>query len=165
MTIVELIESLEEDLVKLFKNSEFETKSSKGTKTPKIKTGWHVAKNTRQSKEDIEKNKEEFPSILITPVVEDETREESSVELLLIFGSYSDDEDGWKDVFSMCEKTRQFLKTNYKVGESFAIKDNFKTHYPDSQPYPTWFCWMNVSFNLYGPVIDSVTAELMGDLL
>lgn len=150
MILISLIDELESIFKNLFKNSIYETKS-KEYKVPNILSGWYTVKG--------KKPEEEFPYILISPVTQDDIGDDSTVELLIIFAAYSMDFDGWKDSALMAEKVRQHLEKNHTINERYAIKDSLKITFPDEQPYPQWFCWMNVKFNVYKPVLEEVSYE------
>lgn len=146
MILISLIDELESVLKDLFKDNIYETKSKK-YKVPDIKSGWYTVKG---------KNNDEFPYILISPVAQDDTGHDSTVELLIIFASYSMDLDGWKDSALMAEKVRQYLETNHTIDSKYVINDSLKIVFPDEQPYPQWFCWMHVKFDVYKPELEEV---------
>lgn len=143
MILINLIDQLKEDFEKVFKNNPYSTKDGK-SKIPEIKTGWYTSKN--RSKDS------EFPYILISPVEQVDTVQESNAELMIIFAAHSLDEDGWKDSALMAEKIRQYLGTNHVIGDCYEIGDQVKITFPDEQPYPQWFCWIHLKFNIYNPV-------------
>lgn len=144
MILVSLIDELEKAFQDLFKNNIYETKSKKH-KIPDIKTGWYTVKGKN--------NDEEFPYVLISPVEQDDGND-STVELLIVFAAHSMDLDGWKDSALMAEKVRQYFETHNTINGKYVINDNLKIVFPDEQPYPQWFCWMNVKFTVYKPVIE-----------
>lgn len=143
MILIDLVDELKKEFEDLFRDNVYETKSKK-IKTPNIETGWYTSKNTD----------EEYPYIMISPVEQDDTGDNSSVQLLIIFAAYSKDPDGWKDSALMAEKVRQYLETRHAIADKYEVTDNIKITFPDTQPYPQWFCWMNVTFTVYKPSID-----------
>ncbi|MGJ0848263.1 hypothetical protein ACR77J_16345 [Tissierella praeacuta] len=147
MILVSLIDELENIFKKLFKDNIYETKS-KQYKVPEIKTGWYTVKG--------KKPEEELPYILISPVIQDDTMDGSTVELLIIFAAHSMDLDGWKDSALMAEKVRQYLEIHHTINGKYEISDSLKIIFPDEQPYPQWFCWMNVKFTVYKPELEEV---------
>lgn len=156
MTLIDLMKDFKEELETVFKESKFETEAIQKVKEPQITIGWHIKKSTKHNLNDVEKAKEEFPSILITPVNQKDTSSGSSANLLIIFGAYSEDEDGWKDALSMAEKTRQHLKINYCIAKKYIINKTIEIDFPDVQPYPMFFCWMSVSFEMPDLVVENL---------
>lgn len=144
MILIDLIDELKKELENLFKDNTYETKSNT-LKTPNIDTGWYTSKNV---------NNEEYPYIMISPVEQNDEGDSSDVQLLIIFAAHSKDSDGWKDSALMAEKTKQHLETKYSIAEKYQITDKIKITFPDSQPYPQWFCWMDITFRVYRPSID-----------
>lgn len=145
MILVSLIDELENNFKDLFKENFYKTKKQ-SYKAPDIRTGWYTVKNRS--------NEEEFPYILISPVEQDDTGDDSTVELLIIFATYSEDLDGWKDTALMAEKVRQYLDTNHTINGRYEIGDKLKVIFPDEQPYPQWFCWIRTTFTVYKPGLE-----------
>lgn len=143
MILISLIDQLEEDFKKVFKENPYQTKNGE-EKTPDIKTGWYTSKS--RSKDS------EFPYVLISPVEQVDITQESNAELMIIFAAHSLDEDGWKDSALMAEKIRQYLGKNHVIGDRYEIGSEIKITFPDEQPYPQWFCWIHLKFKIYNPV-------------
>lgn len=150
MILISLIDELETILKDLFKENAYETKS-KAYKAPDIKTGWYTVKGKNSD--------EEFPYILISPVIQDDTSNDSTVELIIVFAAHSMDPEGWKDSALMAEKVRQYLETNHTINKKYEIDNNLKIVFPDEQPYPQWFCWMHAKFNVYKAALEEVYYE------
>ena len=152
MHIFELMNSLEEELTEVFENQEYEVKSPTvhdplETKKVDIGQGWKTSK----------KNKEEFPYILISPLENTFNWEEDILELMLIFGVHSMDDDGWKDAALMANKVKFHLNKKYIIGRNFPLTkegQSLTISFPDARPYPQWFCFMTLRFNGYNAVVD-----------
>lgn len=142
MISIDLVESLKKDLEELFSDNldSYETKYQ-DKKAPKVNTGWY---NKKVDKED-------FPYILISPISQKESRNEARVDLMLIIGTYSKDDDGWKDTALVAERIRQFFKSRKYISNKYEIGDDLRIDYLDEQPYPVTFCAMYVNFNIYNP--------------
>lgn len=143
MISINLVESLKKELENLFKDdvqNGYETKYP-DRKPPKVNTGWY---NKKVDKED-------FPYVLISPISQNENLNETKVDLMLIIGTYSKDNDGWKDTALVAERIRQYLRTHKYIDKKYEIGDELRIEYPDEQPYPVCFCAMYVSFNIYNP--------------
>lgn len=142
MDLILLMETLQEELEMLFRDYEYESKT--GKKSPRIDQGWYVEK----------KHEDDFPYILISPVSEGDDADGGETEqnkLVLIFGAYSKTPDGWKDVMLMAHKVKKYLQEHSAIGKRFSLVNSagIKIDYPDVQPYPQWFCTMNITFDAY----------------
>lgn len=147
MILVSLIDALKVELEELFKNHDYETRV-KETKNPSILTGWYTTKSRN--------NDEEFPYVLISPVEQDDSGDNSTVELLIVFAAHSMDHEGWKDSALMAEKVRRYLETQHTIDKRYEVNHDIKIIFPDEQPYPQWFCWMHVKFNVYKSSLEEV---------
>lgn len=145
MILIDLIDELKKEFEELFKDNNYETKTNK-YKVPNVNTGWYTSKNKNSD--------EEVPYIMISPVGQDDTGHDSSVELMIIFAAHSKDSDGWKDSALMAEKVRQYLETNHTIANKYEIGDEIKIKFPDEQPYPQWFCWIHATFTVYKPELE-----------
>lgn len=155
MILINLINGLQGALEDLFENNEFETKGNK-TKKPRIVTGWYPHKNFKSymasgnSKDAIDPD-EEFPYIMISPTTQTSTNDDSTVELLFICVSHSEEQNGWMDVSLMADIIRRYLKEN-QIIDSFEILHDSKIEYPDEQPYPQWIAFLSAKFKVYEPI-------------
>lgn len=142
MITIDLIKELKKEIENLFKDDLINSYETKGeNKRPKVNTGWYNRKI----------DKEDFPYILISPVNQKENLTEAKVDLILIIGSYSKDDEGWEDTALIAEKIRSFLRSHKYIAKKYEIGENLEIEYPDEQPYPISFCAMKISFNIYNP--------------
>lgn len=147
MILVSLIDALKVELEELFKNHDYETRT-KEDKSPNILTGWYTTKGRN--------NYDEFPYVLISPVEQDDSGNGSTVELVIVFAAHSIDQEGWKDSALMAEKVRRYLETQHTIDKRYEVNHDVKIIFPDEQPYPQWFCWMHVKFNVYKASLEEV---------
>lgn len=148
MHVIELVNALKSEFEELFKDYKYETKTNIG-KNVEIRSGWYVAK----------KSAEDFPYILISPVSDEAGIDEDVVKIIIICASYSTSDEGWEDVSLMANKIKLYLKERFSICEKFGIEKNnrsIKINYPDSQPYPEWFCYVEAYFNIYNPADISI---------
>lgn len=147
MILVSLIDALKAELEELFKNHGYETKTKKD-KIPNVLTGWYTTKSRN--------NEDEFPYVLISPIEQDDSGGNSTVELLIVFAAHSMDQEGWKDPVLMAEKVRKYLESKHTIDKKYEVSHDIKIIFPDEQPYPQWFCWMHTKFNVYKADLEEV---------
>lgn len=145
MHITQLMASIQEEFKVLFQAEKFKAKN-KELQPIKIKQGWYVKKM----------KSEDFPYILISPDTEMSDYDADTIKLLFIIGTYSEEEDGWLETLHIAEKIKLYLKERNTIADRYEIVKNdpnkkIKTEFPDQQPYPQWFCFIEVYFNVFNP--------------
>jgi len=115
-------------------------KVDEGEVTPRIHEGW-VPPKTKSNRD------EEYPHVAVRLKNGTDTKNESTVNIIIYFGSYSygtlkddklvEDYSGYKDIANMIERVRQeLLKTSF-LGP-YILEDNVTWEIPEEQPYPYW---------------------------
>lgn len=155
MNLFNLMDTLEAELNALFSEDKYEVKGDTDLqptllKGPQVLQGWYTDKKSR----------EDFPYILISPVSDGTDWEEDVLKVMLVFGAYGLDSDAWKDAALMANKVKLYLNEKYIIGKRFALLKErgrpLRIEYPDAQPFPQWFCFMNLEFNAYNAQPDNI---------
>ena len=93
-----------------------------------------------------------FPCVVIELVgVRDNLREGSTAEVALSCGVYAKEEDGWQDAFHLMELIRQRLLTKRTIAQKFRLMNELITSFPDEQPTPFFFIYLNAEYQLFLP--------------
>lgn len=142
MTPIQFVDCLIEFLREVVKEYNLETKINGVTKAPEVYP-WDLPH--KDSRSDISSI---FPFIIVRLLAEEDNDEEDKVNIRLIIGTYSDDEqDGWRDVLNVATRIKIALKKVQIIG-SGSLEDKIKIELIEDQPFPQWFATMDLSFLL-----------------
>lgn len=153
MHLIKLCEDLQKVLEEVFKDKNFERKT--GLASPRVDTGWYTTK----------RRNEDLPYILISPATDTATLEEDTVRIFFVCEVFNEGQNGWKDASLIAGEIKRFLKSNWKIGDTFAIDNTSKPiviSYPDEQPYPQWRCVVEAYFNILNPQNTSWEVDTWG---
>lgn len=137
MIPLNLVDELVLFLTNGFKNYQLPT-NKKTVKPPQIVGGFLPPKNSPTAVVP------DFPHILVRLMKgEDELQisnkgGQSQAHIKIIFGTYSEDHQGWRELANIMEHTRQLLLKNRTIGRKFCLKEKIKWDIPEDQPYPEW---------------------------
>ncbi|MDP5277145.1 hypothetical protein [Chengkuizengella axinellae] len=131
MTPALLIQSLCKFLEGVVENYTLES-NIKTLKTPQIVDGFLPPKKGNQPEA-------EFPYIIVRLVEGEDEKEESTTTIKMLFGTYSEDVQGFHDVLNLMEKVRQALLKKRTIDNKFRMELPYKWEVPEEQPHPEWF--------------------------
>ena len=136
---IEVMNDLKRFLEENIQNVRLSTKENTN-KVPSVVLGYlDPLQEEREEKDD-------FPYILIR-CLEGSEDEESSIRLKIIFGIYSEDVKGWMDVLHLIQVVKLAILKK-KIFEFYSVITPLKFSIPEEQPYPYFFGFMDVSFEV-----------------
>lgn len=93
-----------------------------------------------------------FPLIIVELLnIRDNLKEGSVAEVGLSCGVYAKEENGWQDLFHLMQVIRLRLLTKRLIAQKFRLVDELITSFPDTQPQPFMFSYINAQYELYLP--------------
>ncbi|MBB6670501.1 hypothetical protein [Cohnella nanjingensis] len=81
-----------------------------------------------------------FPYIIIRPVEGDSDNEEGTTQIKLIFGTQTNDDSGFIEVFNWMERVRVLLMRQRIMEKKYCIEPEWKWKFLEDQPEPQWMC-------------------------
>lgn len=92
------------------------------------------------------------PAIVVRPIEIIDDNEASDIKLQILATAYNEDKDnGHLELYHILEKVRYTLLTNRLVASRNMIELPMKTTIPEEQPFPVWWGYMEVSYNIGQP--------------
>lgn len=151
MTSYKVMEDFKSFIEEAIKNMRLSTKKNISRK-PQVVLGY------LDPLEEGQEDKEDFPYIIIRYMNDESSSEDGNLNLKLIFGVYSEDVKGWMDVLHLIEvvKIAIFKK---QIFNFYTLSGSIKTLIPEEQPYPYFFGFMDVTFNVPQVQIEGVVSE------
>lgn len=138
MTSLQLVDRLIAFLKEVVKDYDLSTKVDGISKAPDVYSGYLPSKN---KDDDVSK----FPYIIVRFLSEEDSAEDT-VNIRLIIGTYSEDEqDGWRDAVNIATRIKIALKKVQVIG-SYSLGDKIKIELFEEQPFPQWIAVMDLSF-------------------
>ncbi|KEO84759.1 hypothetical protein [Tumebacillus flagellatus] len=149
MTAFMLMTAIRSFLNNVVKDTSFET--TEGTnKPPQVLDGWLPPKG--------EGDGPDYPFILVRPIEgEDICGVSASAQVKLLFGTYSNDANGFLDVINLMERVRIALLTAGIIDGSFRL-DSYKWKLFEEQPAPE-FVGEAVSFWTLPTIVQEVNLD------
>ena len=98
---------------------------------------------------------EDIPCIIVRPISGIENVEEAVGKAKLIFITYSEDINGYKNCLNLMESVRRTLTTNIIIDGQYSYKRVMNWRLFEEQPYPYWYGEMNIEFD-YGYYEDNI---------
>jgi hypothetical protein len=141
-----------------FKNYKLPT-NKKTVKPPQIVGGFLPHKNSPIAVEP------DFPHIIVRLMKGQDVLQvgnkggQSQAHIRIIFGTYSEDHRGWREIANIIEHTRQILLKKRTIGRKFCLKDEVKWDIPDDQPYPEWVGTMETIWLIAQPQEEVLNYE------
>lgn len=153
MTIVELVELLAtrcEAIVADFRLDSSEINKANALIKPQ------VIKYFLPPKKPGSNNAPDLPAVIVRPMDGEDTTEGATVKVLLLFGTFSEADDGIVDAINMLQRTRDNLLANpYLVdalgNKKVRIELPFKWKLYEEQPRPQWFVSLEINCEIALP--------------
>lgn len=82
-------------------------------------------------------NEKEFPFIIIRPL-EGEVTDSNRTQIRLLFGTESQDDDGFMDVLNLMERVRIALLKKRVIDHRYRLETPYKWKFYEEQPSPEW---------------------------
>ncbi len=129
MTPLLLIDELRMFLENIAKTYILETGKSQ-PKAPQVVEGWLPPKESQDTPD--------IPYIIIRLTEGEDTDEVARATIKILVGTYSEDNDGWKDSMNILLRIRERLLTMRTIENKFRIELPLKWKLFEEQPYPIW---------------------------
>ncbi|XGZ04738.1 hypothetical protein ACDZ28_04025 [Paenibacillus sp. RS8] len=84
-------------------------------------------------------NISEFPFIIIRPHVGKDQQDNSKITVKLVFGTKSEDPEGFMDLFGIMEQVRFDLQSRRIINRRFKMDLPYDWEFFEEQPYPEWY--------------------------
>ena len=143
MTPLVLLDDLCKEITSIVENFRLETKK-KTEIPPKVWAGYLPNKDD----EDVV-----FPYIIARIIEVEDKEKESIVKIVILIGTYSEDDDFWRDCINVGQRIRQELLMKRQIGNRFRMQLPLKLECPDGQqqPYPEAVAWLTTFWNIPQP--------------
>ena len=92
-----------------------------------------------------------YPLVIVSWQGTADTDDGSEATIGLTFGVYGEEKDAWKDLLSIMERVRQRLLIFRKLQNRYRIKLPTKFETIENQPYPFWFGYGTVPYQMGTP--------------
>lgn len=90
-----------------------------------------------------------YPHIVVRPLKGADDTEGSTADVRLIFGTHSTDvNEGWRELLSLMEHTRQALLKQRILAKKFALCLPTAWEFEEQQPFPEWVGYMELKYSI-----------------
>ena len=100
------------------------------SKAPQVVEGWLPPKESQDTPD--------IPYIIIRLTEGEDTNDIARTTIKILVGTYSEDNDGWKDSINILLRIRERLLTVRTIGNKFRVELPLKWKLFEEQPYPIW---------------------------
>lgn len=100
---------------------------------PKVHIGFLPPKNKDNE------NISDFPFIIIRPHTGKDLQDNSKVTVKFVFGTKSEDPEGFIDLFSLMEQVRIDLQRRRIIDRRYRLELPYDWEFYEEQPYPEWY--------------------------
>lgn len=96
----------------------------------------------------------DFPFVLVRPGSVEVNDELTTVEMLIVVGTFSDLYDGYRDAVNVMERIRVALSSlpNRTLNARYNFEFPMKASVPDEQAYPYWQVEMQTTWSVRTPI-------------
>lgn len=129
MTPIDLMKSLKRFLEQVIQHYSLET-NVKTIKEPQVIEMFLPPKKYNEIPD--------YPFIIIRIIDGEDTETDATVKVKLLFGTYSEDRDGYADVLNMMERVRQELLKQRILDKKYRMELPYTWKVFEEQPYPEW---------------------------
>ena len=143
MTPLILLDSLSAEIKKIVDNFRLDTKTDV-KKSPSVHTGYLPLEDDDDAV---------FPYVIIRLVDVDDKENESIAKIVILIGTYSEDDDFCRDCINVGQRIRQELLIKRQLDNRFRLQLPFKLECPDGQqqPYPEAVAWLTTLWTIPQP--------------
>jgi len=148
LTPLILLDELCKELTGIVQNFRLQT-TKKTTIPPRVWPGY-LPTNDNNENEDEEVT---FPYVIARIIDVEDKEKESIAKIVILIGTYSEDDDFWRDCINVGERIRQGLLIKRQLGNQFRMKLPLKLECPDGtqQPYPEAIAWLTTLWHISQP--------------
>ncbi len=114
----------------------------------------HKKVSETEETESYDIDTEDIPCIIIRPLSGTESVEKANAKVKLIFITYSENSDGFKNCLNLMESVRRILTTNTLISGEYIYKRTLNWRLFEDQPWPYWYSEMDIDIE-YGYYEDN----------
>lgn len=103
----------------------------------KVKPAVHIGFLPPKNKDN--ENISDFPFIIIRPHTGKDQQDDSKITVKIVFGTKSDDPEGFLDLFSLMEQVRIDLQRRRIIDRRYRLEFPYDWEFYEEQPYPEWY--------------------------
>lgn len=97
-----------------------------------------------------------YPLVIASYQSSEDTEDGSTATIGLTVGIYGHDKKAWQDLLSVLERIRQQLLTHRKLSHRFRLLLPTKFETIENQPYPYWFGYATLKYQIGQPAEQPV---------
>lgn len=153
MNVSIMMDELIEEIKRATKHLQFETKN-KTYRAPQVIDGYLPPKNPKDPQ-----SIEDFPFVIVRYLNDEGQVENSTAQVKIICGIYSeDDQRGWRDFLNLSNTIKTHLMSKSFLGKCFEVQLPIKREFPEEQGVPEWIGWLTLTIAI--PNIQAVNKEV-----
>ena len=144
MTPLLLLTELKKFIEGVVKDYSLETQEKGKRKEPQVVEGYLPPKKAT----DIP----DFPYVIVRLMDGTDTDSEAKVTIRIVFGTYSEEFEGWKDPLNILFRVREKLFTQRVLAKKYRVEYPLKWQSFEDPPYPAWIAEMTTIWTVNRPV-------------
>lgn len=143
MTPLILLGALSKELTSIVEDFRLEAKTGANI-PPKIHQGYLPLNDDEDTV---------FPYVIARLVKVEDKDKESIAKIVILIGTYSEDDDFWRDCANVGERIRQGLLIKRQLSNRFRMQLPLELEFPDGQqqPYPEAIAWLTTLWTIPQP--------------